>query len=79
MKSPKDNKRLMQAVNNYLLANNFLLPDNADFQYCIDGVLVFIDDKIVLSIGDRPDLPNYPINETEHTDKYLRLRMAVAV
>jgi len=79
MNSPKENTRLMQAVGDYLTKNHLTLPRDADFQYCIDGVLVFVDDKIVLIIGDRPDLADYPIEETEHTDKYLRQPIAAIV
>ena len=79
MKNPKDNRELMQAVNSYLSVNGLILPQNAEFQYCIDGVLVFVDNKIALSITDRPDLTGYPITETEHTDRYLRQQVPIAV
>jgi len=79
MKNPKENTRLMRAVDDYLAKNHLTLPNDADFQYCIDGVLVFVDDKIVLMIGDRPNVTDYPIAETEHTDKYLRQPIAAIV
>jgi len=69
--SPKDNKEFMQVLGEYLTANDFVLPENADIQYCIDGILVLVDGKIVLSIGDRPPTVIYEIHETEYTEQYL--------
>lgn len=78
MMNPKDNKEFMQKLGDYLRINNFVLPQNAEFQYLIDGIDVLVDGKVVLAVGDRPPTVIYEIHETEHTQKYLQPQTAVA-
>jgi len=78
VRNPEENPELMIAVNKYLIERGLTLPDNAKFGYMIDGVYVDVNDNTVLTIG-LPPVSNYPVRETEHTSKYLRPHMAVAV
>ena len=79
MVNPKDNKEFMQVLDSYLSANGLVLPRNAKFDYIIDGILVFVDDNVVLAIGDRPPTVIFEIHQTEHTDRYLRPQASIAV
>jgi hypothetical protein len=71
MRRPEDDENVMKALNNYLSINGRILPNNAFLTWGIDFVGVRIDDYTVLRIG-LPPVSNYPVRETEHTDKYLK-------
>ncbi|MCL2044759.1 MAG: hypothetical protein FWG88_00040 [Oscillospiraceae bacterium] len=70
--NPKNDEKLINAIRMYISEHNLLLPDNAEYEYIIDGVWVLVDDEIVLTIG-LPPVSNYSVHETEHTNKYLRV------
>jgi hypothetical protein len=73
MSRPEEDPELMKAVNEYLSANGLSLPDDVRFAYGIDCVIILKDKNHLLRIG-LPPVSNYPVEETEHTDKYLRPR-----
>ena len=78
MRAPNENPLVMGAIHTYLKNNGLSLPDDVRYEYIIDGVYVLIDDKPVLRVG-LPPVSNYPVRETEHTNRYLRGRKTVAV
>jgi len=78
MQSLKENKPLMRAIHEYADKAGLTLPHHAVFEWGIDCVGVFVDGKLVLSVG-LPPVSNYPVRETEHTRKYLCKRDPSAV
>ena len=75
---PQKDKNVQRAVQSYLADNDLVLPHEAIYEAVIDGVFICVDDNVVLRIG-LPPVSNYPVHETEHTDKYLRKREPIAV
>ena len=69
--NPADNPKLMKAVNDYLTSRGLVLPHNVRYGYMIDAAYVEVDDKTVLVIG-LPPVSNFPVRETEYTNRYLR-------
>ena len=78
MQNPRDNKELMEAVHSYLKTNNLYLNEQAVFEWGIDCVCIFVDNREVLIVS-LPPLSNYRIRETEYTDRYMRARQHAAV
>jgi len=76
MRNPEENPKVTEAVNKYLSAKGLSLPDNAKYEYVIDGVYVCVDDYPVLVIG-LPPVSDYPVHETKHTSTLLRAKKAV--
>ena len=74
--NPKDDINISNAVKNYVASNGLNLSDSATFHWGIDHVSVRIQEKRVL-IVNLPPISNYEIDETEHTDMYLRAAVAV--
>ena len=74
----KEHNEFQQALRIHLSNRGFTLNDDETYQSGIDCVGVFVENKLVLSVG-LPPVSNYEIEETEHTSKYLRPHMAVAV
>lgn len=73
----KEHKELQRALQAYLHEKNLILNGEEVYQSGIDCVGIFIDNHIVLSIG-LPPVSNYPVQETQYTDKYLRTINAIA-
>ena len=76
--NPKNDKKVIEAVNNYLLANDLILPNDVVYEYIIDGIYVCVKKQPVLIIG-LPPVSDYSIEETEYTNTYLRVTNAIAV
>ena len=68
---PENDPNIIKAVDNYLKTHDLALPDDVVYEPIIDGVFICIEDNPVLVVG-LPPVSNYPVRETEHTDKYLR-------
>jgi len=75
---PEEEPEVVKAVNAYLQKHGLVLPRDARFGYIIDGVYVYVEEHPVLCVG-LPPVSNYPVDETEYTNKYLRAYEAVAV
>jgi hypothetical protein len=71
VRRPEENPCLMKAVDDYLNAKGLFLPANAKYEYIIDGVFISVNGLPVLTVG-LPPVSNYPVDETEHTYKYLK-------
>ena len=78
MLRPESDLKAMKAVSDYLLSHGLSLPEGVTYEYIIDGIYVCVEDYPVLVIG-LPPVSNYPVDETEYTDKYLRVTCAIAV
>ena len=76
-KAIANDKNVQEAIKSYADTHGLVLPNDVVFGYIIDGVHVYVDDHVVLRIG-LPPVSNYPVRETEHTDKYLRARKSSA-
>ena len=74
----EDDKGFQKAIREYLSKNGLALSGDETYQSGIDCVGVFVDDRLVLSVG-LPPVSNYPVRETEYTQRYLRAREKVAV
>lgn len=74
----KEEKDFQDALQAYLREHDLVLLDDAVYESGIDCVGVFVQDVPVLIVG-LPPPSNYRVEETEHTDKYLRTPVAVAV
>ena len=78
MERPEDDQRAMKAISDYLSIRGLYLPNNIKYEYVIDGIYALVDDCPVLMIG-LPPVSNYPVEETEHTRKYLRTKLPIAI
>ena len=67
-----------KAIHDYIVAHDLTLPDNAQYVPGIDFVDVRVDGFSVLIVGF-PTVSNYPISETEYTNKYLKTARQIAV
>ena len=74
----KEHKELQEALQAYLTKHDLVLPDDAVYKSGIDCVGVFVQDVVVFHVC-LPPPSNYEVEETEHTDKYLRPHKASAV
>ena len=74
----KSNDELQIAIQTYLSEHGLFLSENVKYEPVIDGVHVLINNDVVLRIG-LPPVSNYPVRETEYTDKYLREKNSVAI
>ena len=74
----KEHKELQEALQAYLAEHDLVLPDNTRYESGIDCVAVIVQDVVIFWIG-LPPPSEYEVKKTEHTDKYLRSYMAVAV
>jgi hypothetical protein len=74
----KEHQELQQALKKYTMAHGLELSGDESYGSGIDCVFVYIDKKPVFIIG-LPPVSNYPVDETEYTNKYLRPVEAVAV
>ena len=72
---PEEDPKAMKALNDYLFAQGLSLPDNATYEYIIDGIYVCVEDHPVLVIG-LPPVSNYPVEKTEYTGKYIHMKAA---
>jgi len=76
--NPNEDKRAMQAANEYLLKHGLSLPDNVTYEYIIDGIYICVNDTPVLVIG-LPPVSDYPVRGTEYTNQYLHRKETIAV
>ena len=60
-----------QALKAHLIKRSMRLDADFVFEFGIDCVFVYIEDKPVLIVG-LPPVSDYEIDETEHTAQYLR-------
>ena len=71
-------ENLQSSLLHYLAEKGIDLPSNVKFYPGIDFVGVYVHDLCVLMVS-LPPISNYIVDETEHTDKYLRKPAQVAV
>ena len=71
----KEHKELQQALQTYLSKHNLMLSGSVVYESGIDCVYVIVQDNPVFIVG-LPPVSNYPVRETEYTDKYLRAKVA---
>ena len=69
MYNPRENVKLMDALNMYLNLHSLSLPNNVDFEYVIDGVDILVDGNVVIMIG-LPPVSDHIIETTEYTNQY---------
>jgi hypothetical protein len=72
----KNHKELQAAVHEYVKRNNLHLARDAVYESSIDCVLVYVSNHPVLVVG-LPPVSQYPVEETEYTDIYMREKRAV--
>jgi len=75
---PKKDDHIQNAVKSFLRENNMILGEEAEYHPGIDYVSVKVNGDSVLIIN-LPPMSDYEVEETEHTDRYLRARELVAV
>ena len=78
MWDPKKDKDLQNAIRSYLAEHGMDLAEDVEYQGGIDFVSIEIGGVPVFEVG-LPPVSNYPVYETEHTDRYLRKRVPIAV
>ena len=78
MWNPKEDKKVQSAVQKYLLAMGLTVDGETEFLAGIDHVCVRVNGVPVLAIG-LPPVSNYLVEETEHTRKYLRTKLPIAI
>ena len=74
----KTHKDLQQALRTHLSIRGWVLDDNIEYESGIDCVFVMLGGNPVFIVG-LPPLSNYEVEETEHTDRYLRPQTSIAV
>ena len=74
----KEHGELQDALQVYLTEQDLMLPDDTIYESGIDCVFVIVQDDPVLIIG-LPPVSSYPVRETVHTSKHLRMAKSVAV
>ena len=74
----KGHEEFQKALQAYLAERDLSLPDDVRYGSGIDCAFVFAGKFPILRVG-LPPVSNYPVLETEHTDKYLRVPEAIAV
>lgn len=74
----KKDAKVQGALARYALENGLTIPPTLEYYTIIDGVHMLVDGNVVLRMGMHPTA-NYCIIETEHTDRYLRQSLQVAV
>ena len=77
-KEYKSDEQLQNAILDYTEKHGLVLPDDVLYVPGIDFIEVRIGEIPILTVG-LPPVSNYPVRETEHTDKYLRPGKSVAV
>ena len=74
----REHKELQQALQKYLAENDLTLDGSETYESGIDCVCVLINKKPIFYVG-LPPVSNYPVEETEHTYKYLQIKQPIAV
>ena len=72
----KKHSGLQKALHGYLLEHGLTLTGYEVYSTGIDCVFVYVEGDLVFIIG-LPPVTDYDIEETEHTDKYFRMSVAV--
>jgi hypothetical protein len=66
----EDYTEFQQALKAHLLRRNMRLDADFVFEFGIDCVFVYVEDKPVF-IVNLPPMSNYSVDETEYTDRYM--------
>jgi len=68
----KEHEELQKAVHTYLSEHGLILNSAVVYESGIDCVYILIQDNPVLIVG-LPPVSNYDIEETEYTERFLRV------